>query len=410
MKEGFRKVQLIAMLALLALPPALVLGAHGFAHRLWVAPVFCLICFAAGVISLLIPGKWRVAAGVVMAAGVIAFGLKVLPWREWWWTLAAPLGFAVLLMYMLPIAGWEKDRELSHSLTLAGCGLYMAVQLMNMIPSGVYAAMGPMLKIGFLIYAALWMFALNRQSLIDAAARGQRAPVGMQRRNKVFTVGLMVIVMLIASIPALAHALAWVWNRAVEIAVLIGRWLASLMPETSPGGSGGGGEGMMELAGEVVEPSLFSQIMEKIFAVIAVLALAVALGYALRVVWRKLRVLLGRLWTMLNRYALSASEDYVDEVADTRDTGETSTVKRKPFWQDWFDQVNEERLSPVERIRYRYRRLMRRHAEWQPGSTARENIPREAALLYERARYSSETVSPQEAQAFSDAARELEKK
>ena len=251
------------------------------------------------------------------------------------------------------------------------------------------------------------MFALNRQSLIDAAARGQRAPVGMQRRNKVFTAGLMAIVMLIASIPALAHALAWVWNRAVEIAVLIGRWLASLMPETSPGGSGGGGEGMRELAGEVVEPSLFSQIMEKIFAVIAVLALAVALGYALRVVWRKLRVLLGRLWTMLNRYALSASEDYVDEVADT---GETSTVKRKPFWQDWFDQVNEERLSPVERIRYRYRRLMRRHAEWQPGSTARENIPREAALLYERARYSSETVSPQEAQAFSDAARELEKK
>ena len=409
MKEWLRKIQMIAMLALLAVPPGLVLGTHAFADRLWIPLLFSLVCFAAGSVCLIIPGRWRVACGLMLSAGLIALGLYLLPWRPLWWTLMLPLGCAALLLYMLPIAGWGADQELSHSMTIGGCGVFLAVQLLNMLPSGVYIALGTPLKMTFLLYAALWMFALNRQSLIDAAARGQRAPVGMRRRNKVFTVALIAIVLLITSIPVLAQALAWLWDRLIEAAVWLGRLLAGLMPESAGGGGSGGGADLSGLGAEMTEPGLFVRLMEKIFAVLAVAGLAVALFFALRVVGRKLRVLFSRLWTMLNRYAQAAGEDYVDEVVDTRDTGESDVLRRKPFWKDWFDQVNEDRLNPVERIRYRYRRLVRRHQEWLPGSTARETLPPEAAEVYERARYSSAPVTPEEAQAFAEAAKTMEK-
>jgi len=40
------------------------------------------------------------------------------------------------------------------------------------------------------------------------------------------------------------------------------------------------------------------------------------------------------------------------------------------------------------------------HPEWSDGSTARENLPEEAAAVYERARYSEHPVSPEEAARF----------
>ena len=165
----------------------------------------------------------------------------------------------------------------------------------------------------------------------------------------------------------------------------------------------------MGMLGAASEPSAFAVLMEKIFMVLALIGLAVAILAALRIVWKKLRVLARKLWMLLNRYALAASEDYVDEVSDTRETGETVSSGRRSLFDNWFRQVNEEKLTPVERVRYRYRRLLRRHQEWQPGSTARENLPADSAVIYERARYSGADITPQEAETFAQQAKSMEK-
>lgn len=410
MKEWLRRYQAVLMLALAGLPPALMMSVHGFAAQMWLCGVFAALYAVSAAACLPLKGRFRLPAGLVFAAVIIAAGIILLPWREKWWTLALPLGYVILLLYTLPMGGWEAGRELSYTVSFTGALFYAAAQFMQMIPSGVYSSIGAPLLAGFLCYMVLWMFALNRQSLNEASSRGQSAPSGMRQKNKFFTAGFVAVILLLSSIPALARALAWTWDRILAFVALILRFFGKLMPETTAAGGSGGGAGPMEMLGEVSEPSRLAVILEKIFAVLALIGLAVALFFALRIVWRKLRMLLRRLWKMLGSYAQAASEDYVDEIADTRETGENTSSIRKNLFGDWFRQVNEDKLTPVERVRYRYRRLLRKHQEWQPGSTARENLPSEAASIYERARYSCETIDPNEAETFAAHAKTLEKK
>jgi len=98
------------------------------------------------------------------------------------------------------------------------------------------------------------------------------------------------------------------------------------------------------------------------------------------------------------QYFAVASQDYVDEITDTReDGGEVSgsllaRIRRMA--------VSERGMSPAGRIRHRYRVLLRRHPDWHASRTARENLPEETAALYEAARYSGREVSEEEAERF----------
>ncbi|MBP3648069.1 MAG: hypothetical protein J6K55_16815 [Clostridia bacterium] len=408
MKGWLRRCQAVLMLALAGMAPALLMSVHGF--DMWLCGMFAALYAVSAAVCLPLKGRRRLPVGLVFAAAILAAGIVLLPWREKWWTLALPIGYVVLLLYTLPIGGWEAGRELSYTVSFTGACLFAAAQVMQMIPSGVYASIKVPLIVSFLCYVTLWLFMLNRQSLQEASSRGQGASGGMRQKNKLFTAGLIVVILLLSSIPALARALRWMWDRMLELVMVVLRFLSGFLPETTAGGAGGGGAGPMEMLGEVSEPSLLAVILEKIFAVLAVIGLCVALFFALRIVWRKLRVLVRKLWKLLGSYAQAASEDYVDEIADTRETGETSSSGRRSPFGEWFRQVNEDRLTPVERVRYRYRRLLRRHQEWQPGSTARENLPPEAASIYERARYSRETIDSNEAETFAQHAKTLEKK
>jgi len=167
---------------------------------------------------------------------------------------------------------------------------------------------------------------------------------------------------------------------------------------------------LSELGMEAAEPSAFAKLMEKIVMVVAAVAIIALALWVGRFLWRRLRVLLRRLWALLQRYTLAASEDYVDEVSDTRESGDDSLSRRRRSLRRKLRQVNEESLSPAARIRYRYQRLLWKRLEWGPGTTARENLPEETAILYEKARYSSAEPSAEEAEHFAQAARTLEKK
>jgi len=410
MKSWLRKAQSVLMLALASLPAALLMGVNGFADQMGLCGVFAGLYLISALISISVKGKWRLMTGVVFAALILAAGWMLLPWQERnWWLLILPIGYVILLFYSLPIGGWETGRELPFTVSFTGGGLFAAAQIMQMIPSGIYAAIQMPLLISFLTYAVLWMFSLNRQSLQEASARGQGASEGIKRKNRMLTIGLMALILILSSIPAIGRAMAWLWEKCLYVVGRLAAFLASLLPEASVGEGSGGGAQDMGMLGPAAEPSAFAVLMEKIFMALALIGFAVAVFFALRIVWKKLRILARKLWTLLNRYALAASEDYVDEVADTRGTGETVFSGGRGLFDNWFRQVNEEKLTPVERVRYRYRRLLRRHQEWQPGSTARENLPQGAAVIYERARYSGADITPQEAETFAQQAKSMEK-
>lgn len=410
MKIWLKKALSVVMLALAGLPVALLLGVNGFADQMSKCGVFAGLYLASALLCISVKGKWRLPVGIAFAALILAAGWTLLPWQNGkWWLFILPVGYVILLFYSLPIGGWTSERELPFAVSFTGGGVFAAAQILQMIPSGVYARIQVPLLISFLAYAILWMFSLNRQSLQAASARGQGASENMKSKNRLFTIGMMALILVVSAIPAIGRALAWLWQKCLYVIGRIAAFLASLLPETTTGGETGGGlsdMGMMEAASE---PSAFAVLMEKIFMVLALIGLALAVFAGMRIVWKKLRVLARKLWTLLNRYALAASEDYVDEVADTRETGETASKGRRSLFDNWLHQVNEEKLTPVERVRYRYRRLLRRHQEWQPGSTARENMPTDAAVIYERARYSGADITPQEAETFAHQAKTMEK-
>jgi hypothetical protein len=62
-------------------------------------------------------------------------------------------------------------------------------------------------------------------------------------------------------------------------------------------------------------------------------------------------------------------------------------------------------MTPVQRIRYQYSVLMKKHPYWSEQSTARENLPKDAAQIYEKARYSEHDVTAEDVQRFDEQTR-----
>ena len=63
-------------------------------------------------------------------------------------------------------------------------------------------------------------------------------------------------------------------------------------------------------------------------------------------------------------------------------------------------EADETGLTPTQKIRRRYLRIMKKHPEWAAGTTAREKLSDQAANIYERARYSQHSVSEEDVTAF----------
>ena len=298
MKEWLRKCQMMAMISLAGFAPALLLGVHAFPDEMWLCGVFAALHFIFACLCVALKGRKRLLTGILLSLMIVLAGFALLPWRERWWSLTMAAGYAALLLLCLPAGGWSSGTELPFNITFIGGVAYVIAQLMQMLPAGDYASIRLPLLMGFFGYAALWMFSLNRQSLVDAASRGQRAPQSMRRKNTALTIGLMIVVLLVSAIPALARALKWAWDRLGELLSALWRLLMSLMPTPQTSGGESAEAGVSAMFGPAEEPSLFSQIMEKVFLVLALTLLAAALVMAARILWRKLRVLLKKLWTM----------------------------------------------------------------------------------------------------------------
>ena len=397
-----RKCQFPLLLATGTLPIPMLVCALAVPEGVRAALAMMALYVVLAWTCLLIRGKLRLAAGALGAAMLIAVGAASLPIGEAHAALLIPVVYAVLLLSGLQFAGWARGRELNPVVCAILVLAHVIAQILVNVAAGgdsPYAAVDELLIAGFICFGALMLLYLNRISLNLAVNGKQAVPASMRRKNMLLTFALLGVTLLIAALPAVARAAerAWQWFKMLLIAVI--QWLYSLFPEDSVTGTESGGRGGFP-AVEASEPSILAVILEKIMVVVVMTAVAVLAVFALRILWRKIRVLLRRLWAQLNAYLASSTEDYEDEIADTREDGAAERSARRSRRRTPRRRVNEGALKPAERIRYRYLMAWMRHPEWTPERTARENLSEGAAQLYERARYSDHEISPQQAEEF----------
>lgn len=411
-KDFFRKSQFSLMFALGTLPLS-VLILHGFAADrlavLWMFPAaYVLLAW----LCLLLPGKVRLLAALAGSTGLFALGFYILPASQQLLVLLLPLMYVLLLLYGLQVSSWRREDEM-HAGWLAAFAVFHVIgQIMISANrrSGVcpiFASAAPALIGSFIACAALALLSLSRSTMLNASMGRQRVPVGMRRRNTIFSMLLLLLILFIAALPEVARAL----SIAGEYVLAAIRWLILLISRLTSSSSSGGSDAadpdMSNLGGEVSEPSLFALIMEKVVFVIAALAIvALAVFVTIKLV-QKLKILVKYLAQRLSQFAQTASEDFEDEVTDTRDEGEKERISLLDSLRRRMIRVDEKQLTPSQRVRYRYLRLMMKHPEWHASQTARETIPTDAAKLYERVRYREDEISTDTADDFAQKLKSL---
>lgn len=400
-----RRCQFPIVMAAGSLPFPLMICANVMPDSIGACLLAAAVYIALAWSCTVICGRLRVAAGVLASAAMFALSIAMLPVGEVTAAWLIPAMYAFLLLGGLRIGGWERGREL-HPMVSALCLIaHIIAQFMVNVDKmnraePLYAPVTGLLTGSFLCFAALSVLAMNRSNLVSAVNGQQGVSAAMRWKNRMLSAGLMALTLLVAALPAVIRAIetAWSWLMAAIVALvkMILRFFAGQETSGAPGGNGG----MEFMASEPYEPNLFAQIMEKVLIGFSLAAAAVLVFFALRVVWKKLKVLLKILWARLNAYMASSSEDYVDEITDTREEGSTERALRRIRRRVQRRRVDERTLSPRERIRYRYLLLWDRHPEWTPERTARENLSGDAARLYERARYSHHEITEREAEDF----------
>jgi len=313
--------------------------------------------------------------------------------------------YMILLLGGLRMGGWGPEREVNAMVDAACLVGHMLAQFFVNVDrqnnaGALYAPVATPLIVSFLVFAALGLMAMNRLSLISAVNGKSGLPKSMRWKNRLLTAALMAIVLFVAVLPAVIRAIEKAWEWLMYVVLLVVRLILSILPEQSSTGGGGGGMDMSMFGGGEREQSLLGMIIEKIVLALALIIAAVLLFLALRVVWKKLKILIARIIERLNVYMAASSEDYVDEISDTRDDAQHDRLLHRARRRMLKKRVDESTLSPRERVRYRYLQMWLRHPEWTPERTARENLNADAANLYERARYSSHEVTEREAEAF----------
>lgn len=394
LKEFFLKCQFPLLLVFATAPVSLFLYAFlapELLHWAWLTPgayaVFVILAF-------LVPGKIRLFYSIVAAILLIASGLLPLWIVPNFFLLIVPVVYCILLLWSLPMASWSSEDPLPSFCFWGGLLFHLATQVLQVLVSTlVFASFDSVHGLQlfcFFAFAGLAMVSLTRSNLASSA-NGRRAPTSMQRKNLVLILIFFAVALGIALMPALIEAFQRLIDWFLE---LLGKLLAptdtsyevSPVAPMQPTMDG-------EVLGDATETNFLTKILNILFLVFGTCAILVAAFFALRALIKLLKKLIRHFLSGLSDYAANISEDYIDEITDTR----TNLPKKK---RNRVSAADERAMTPAQRIRYRYQRLLYKHPNWDLGSTARENLPNEAAAVYEQARYSSHPVTQEDAALF----------
>jgi len=364
----------------------------------WLVAPACYLVFSC--ICMLLPGKWRLAAAIPGIIGMCAASYLMLSGETPGTRIIMPAIYTALLLFTLPIAGWERGREPPSVIPAIGICAHLLAQLLLFVKPSSIPAISPLLMVSFILFLLLFMLSLNRQSMANAMPDSHTVPVSIRRRNRLLTWILLGIVLLISLIPALGQIVQQAMEWIKQIIIIIVNWLLNILAPAESSGSGGGGAEDMLSGLPTEEASALAKWLEKIFVAIAVVLIALIVLWVIRFLWRKLKQLAIYLYGQLRHYASTAAEDYVDEIEDTREQGEEHFGIAQRILRRRNAQKNLKDLPPREQIRTRYGLMRGKHPEWEKSSTARETLNEASAKLYEKARYSSHEITQQDSESF----------
>ena len=393
-REFFRKLQLFLLLAL-GTYPVFALICVFFAPQMvgYIWP-FSAAFVAAGCLLLLLPKKARFVAFFL---GCIAFLLPA--------CFAVPDARAImlfcglchcgLLLWHLQIRSWGGGQEIS--------GGWMALWLGALITGYVLsyqvqllAPAAPILRVGLFVYVFLGLCSLNRSSLYLASGGKNCITDRMRRTNLLLVVGMFVLAVVAALFSSASGIFAAIYAfiqslrgrgemNLEETTEFIETVMTTVATEaTAAVGSGGGAVGTTEALEElppVINPPNW---------IIAFYVLCVAAGalFVLVAIFAK--------WVNKpDKKKKAVRPDIADEITSIRKSDkEGQHIKKEKAEQipGW--------LSPAKRIRRRYKALLDKNPHWRKSSTARENLREDAAQIYEKTRYSSHTITKQDAEDF----------
>lgn len=359
----------------------------------------CMLCLA-------LPGRRRVPVMAASCAAMLAACLIFLPAAKRITLLGLPLGASALLLAAVPL-GTRRLQDVPPVLYVGGVISHLFTHFLwqtSLQQSPADVPIYNALTLLSIVYISLLLLAFNRISLSNATLGRHRATQSMHLINTLLTFAFVALSLFAASIPALAKLVSSARRLILSAFLRVVEFLLNLMPSAPyVGGGGGAAPGMPDMMMEEAEPALLAVILERIATYLSIVALIIGVILLVRAAVRGLVFLSRRLAARMRRHLSSATEDYIDEISDTRtDSAQRSSIRIRRAARG-----REPADSPAARIRLRYARLLGKHPAWHDSSTARENLPGDAASLYERARYSTHPVAQEDAEQFNESVRRL---
>ena len=376
----------------------------------WVFPAIFLLlaCF-----GMLLETKYRKPYGWAGFALVLILGLLVLPKIEGArevFLLCVPLLYGILLPVVLPMAALPKTKEPPGGFFVLGFLLYPLWQIFFRVRiTGNDPAMEPAyggILACFLLFLALLLLSRNRSALNSAASGRFHLPGAMVGVNRVLILVFLGGVLLLSAVPSIGKVLAapiiWAFQG---IGALLSLFLAK-----KPSGPPPGLSTMPTEPEEIIEETLDKpefetntnlivpvKLPEIVMQILLLVFALVILYFVGRVLVMLVKFLLRMLARLVANNEFTDTEGYTDEVSDVRDVVTALSPKEKvrPAVAG-----RSQRLSGSEQIRHHYRVLKKRHPKWLSSDTVREQLPEEAAQIYERTRYGGKEASAADAKAF----------
>lgn len=412
--KAFFCKSLIALTLLLGLAPVFLLLGIGILpdlRHLWYG--FPCAAYLLGAISYLIKGRWRMVWTALSALMLIALGFVfLLPTKNvyaFFLPLAA-LGYFLVLVpaYRRPLGG-----EWSFGVWAACLGAHLIANIVAVNAPALAKAQAP-LNVAFALYALSGLLLMNYVSLSGGMGDASRPPRAIRRRNMLATALIYIVALCAALWDVLFQALQTAVGFIKRVISDLIDFLMRLYPQSeTPGVSGGGG---MDIAGmlgeEVPEPSAFSILMEKILIGVFTVLAAAGLLIGLYFLFKKLRKALRALLARLRKYMSAVGETYTDQAESIFSLEQWAESARERIGKAF---RRRERPTPWKQLdgRARVRRLYGEYIKRRPAApsdTAREALIRDEhleaaedfAALYDRARYSTHDVAPDEADALRD--------
>lgn len=394
----------VSLGAFLFAAPVCILFGTGIAGKPW----FFLPMLAAAL--LLAVGIRRMKKGrmllcAVCVPAVFALSLYLARQTNMSYTAVFP-SLACGGMLALHLFALCSDTTDEYPPTIWYVGFFIHAVALFLLRAKPLAPAGSLLKPVSCAFFVFALFILNEMALNFGMA-GDKQPSSLMRiRNRIRTGVLALVLMAAVYVKSLAALI----QKAADYVLLLVRkiidWLASLYTLSSDTGGGGGAPDLSALSEGAPEQPLFWAVLEQI---LRYAALAMAFALALLILYKFIQVLrkvFRFLMEQLHRYSNRVNNAYEDTLESLLDWGEMKrsvlSFHRKPRAPKPAP-VKWNELSPRETVRMSYKVTRSKARSAEDAHTARQVLLREkispqAADLYDKARYSSQDISPEDAQ------------